>query len=165
MYKITLQPEHALYAGNALVYTLTYFFNLRIIHGFEPVSFSSSVIVPVVKDRNGDASKCNNYRPVPLLTIFSKVLDLCFFSKFESYLKFDELQFEFVPNYKGCQKALFALETIANYFTDRGRPVYVASLNVSKAFDRLNNFASFIKLMDLGFTIYVLNVLINCTVN
>ena len=49
-----------LYAGDALVYALTALFNLCIIHGFVPLSFSSSVIVPVVKDRNGDASKCSN---------------------------------------------------------------------------------------------------------
>ena len=48
--------KHVLYAGNALVYALTDLFVLCIIHGFVPVGFSSSVIVPVVKDRNGDAS-------------------------------------------------------------------------------------------------------------
>ena len=34
----------------------TNLFNLCITHGCGPVSFSSSVIAPVVKDRNGDAS-------------------------------------------------------------------------------------------------------------
>ena len=66
-----------------------------------PVSFSFSVIVPVVKVRNGDAIKCSNYRPVSLVKMFSKVLELYFFSRLESYLKVDELQFGFVPN-KGC---------------------------------------------------------------
>ena len=76
------------------------------------------------------------------------------FSRLESYL-----QFGFVPN-KCCQKALFTLETVVNYFTDRDSPVYVASLDVSKAFDRVNHFALFIKLIDLGIPLYVLNILI-----
>ena len=75
---------------------LTY--SIYVIHSFVPVSFSSSVIVPVVKDRNGDASKCSNYRPVSLVTMFSKVLELYLFSWLESCLKVDELRFGFVPN-------------------------------------------------------------------
>ena len=85
----------------------------------------------VVKDRNGDASKCSNYRPGSLVTMFSKVLELYIFSSLESNLKVAELQFGFVPK-KGCQKALFTLETVVNYFTDHSSPAYVASLNVSK---------------------------------
>ena len=90
-------PEHVLYAGDASVYDLTDLFNFCVIHDFVPVSFSSSVIMPVVKDKNGDASKYNNYRPVSLVTMFSKMLELCLFSRLESYLKVDELQFGFVP--------------------------------------------------------------------
>ena len=116
--------------------------------GFAPISFSSSVVVSVVQDKNGDASKCGNQKPVSLVTMFSELLELFLFSRLKSYLKVDELQLGFVPN-KGCQKALFTLETVVNYFKDRGSPVYVASLDVSKAFDRVNHFALFIKLIDL----------------
>ena len=115
-----------------------------------PVSFSSSVIVPVVKDRNGDASKCSNCRPVSLIKIFSKALDICLFSRLESYLKVDELQFGFAPN-KGCQKALFTLETVVNYFKDRGSLVYVASQDVSKAFDRFKHCCRDCRLMFLAY--------------
>ena len=75
-------------------------------------------------------------------------------------MEVDELQLGFAPN-KGCQKALFTLETVVNYFTDRDSPVRVASLDVSKAFNRVNDFALFLKLIDLGIPLYVLNVLIN----
>ena len=56
-----------------------------------PVSFCSSVIVPVVNDRSGDVSRCSNYRPFSLVIMFSKVLELCHFSRLESYLKVDKL--------------------------------------------------------------------------
>ena len=136
-------PKHVLYAGDALVYALTDLFDLCIIHGFVPFGFSSSVIVPVVKDRNDDASKCSNYRHGSLVIFFLKCWNYVFLAgAMESYL-----QFGFVPN-KCCQKALFTLETVVNYFTDRDSPVYVASLDVSKAFDRVNHFALFIKLTD-----------------
>ena len=50
--------------------------------------------------------------------MFSKGLELCFFSRLESYMKVDKLQFGFVPN-KVCQKALFTLEWVEHYFTDK----------------------------------------------
>ena len=120
-----VSPEHVLYAGDALANALTNLFNLCILHGFVPDSFSFSLIVLVVKDKNSDASKCCNYKPVSLVKMFSKVLELCMIVRMESFFSVDELQFGFVPN-KGCQKALFTLETVINYFTCRGSHMWAS---------------------------------------
>jgi hypothetical protein len=45
----------------------TVLFNLCITHGFVPDSFGSSVIVPVIKDRNGCSDSYENYRPILLI--------------------------------------------------------------------------------------------------
>ena len=92
--------------------------------------------------------------------MFSKVLELCFADRLASYLQVEELQFGFVLN-EGCQKALFTVETVINYFTCRGSPVFMVSLDISKACDRVNHFALFYKLIDIGIPLYMLNVLIN----
>ena len=152
--------EHILYAGDALVYALTDLFNIRIIHSFVTDSFSSSMIVPVIKDKNCNADKYSNYRPISLVTMFSKVLELCFADRLVSYLQVEELQFGFVPN-KGCQKVLFTVETVVNYFTCHGSPMFMASLDINKAFDRVNHFTLFYKLIDIGIPFCMLNVLIN----
>ena len=149
-----------LYADDALVYALTDLFDMCIIYSFVPDSFSSCVIVHVLEDKNGDAGKYSNYRPTSLVTILFKLLDLCFADQLACYLQVEELQFVFVPN-KGCQKALFTEETAVNYFTCRGSPVFMALLDISKAFDRTNHFALFYKLIDIGISLYTLNVLIN----
>jgi hypothetical protein len=155
-----ISPEHILYAGDTFVNALTDLFNMCIVHGFVPDSFSFAVIVLVVKDKNGDVGKFSNYMPISLVMMFSKVLELCFMDRLTPLLQVEELQFGFVPN-KGCQKALFTLETVVNYFTCRGSPVFMASLDVTKAFDRVNHFALFHKLIDVGVPLYILNVLIN----
>ena len=79
--------EHILYASDALVYALTYLFNVCIIHSFVLDSFSSSMILPVIKDKNGNAGKYSNYRPISLATMFSKVLELRFADRLASSLQ------------------------------------------------------------------------------
>ena len=76
----------------------------------------------------------------------------------------DVLQYGFV-NGRGCQKALITLQTVVNYYTTNGSPVYIASLDASKAFDRVNHYGLFCKLMGLGIPLYLLNIVINWHLN
>ena len=77
-----LYVEHLIYAVNVISNLLCLF---CIIHGYIPDSFTCSVIVSVFKDKLGDSSHCDNYRPISLVTMFSKV--------FKSYLS-DKLLLE-----------------------------------------------------------------------
>ena len=47
-----------------------------------------------------------------------------------------------------------------NYYTSRDSLVLMASLDAAKAFDKVNHYAFFSKLMSIGIPLYVLNVLI-----
>ena len=51
--------------------------------------------------------------------------------------------------------------TVVDYFNDRGSNVYVAGLDVAKAFDSVNHYGIFIKLMNVHVPLCVLNVLVN----
>ncbi len=51
--------------------------------------------------------------------------------------------------------------TVINYFNDRGSNVYVAGLDVAKAFDSVNHYGIFIKLMNVHVPLCVLNTLVN----
>ena len=86
--------------------------------------------------------------------MFSKVSELCLFIRLESCLDINKLQLGFIPK-KSFQKALFTLETEMNYIKDRGSPVYKASLNILKAFERVNHYTLFITLMGLGLPLYI----------
>ena len=37
-------------------------------HSFVPDDFGSGVIIPIIKDRNGDTSSIENYKPITLIT-------------------------------------------------------------------------------------------------
>ena len=157
MDKVT--PEMVLFAGGLLPIALTNLFNMCLLHGVVPSSFSMSVIVPIVKDTNGGYGEYDNYRPISLVNLFSKLLELCMSERLNHLFKVDELQYGFVAG-KGCQKALFSLESIVNYYTSRGSPVYMAALDATKAFDRVNHYALFHKLLCLGVSLCFLNVIV-----
>ncbi len=67
--------------------------------------------VPVIKDRHGCSESYDNYRPLSLVDMFSKLLELCISPRLVKLLHVHELQYGFVAG-KGCQKALFTLESI-----------------------------------------------------
>jgi exonuclease III len=152
-----IMPEMIYYAGNHLADIMMKLFNLCLVHGYVPDSFCHSVIVPVVKEKNGNNDSFDNYRPISLVTMFSKVFELCISQHLEWLFKVDELQFGFVSG-MGCQKALFSLETVTNYFTKRGSPVFMAALDASKAFDRVNHFELLYKLIHIGVPLCLINV-------
>ena len=51
-----------------------------------PKGSAHSVISPVVKDKSGDISDSANYRPIALVTIFSKILEHIIVSCVDKYL-------------------------------------------------------------------------------
>ena len=73
---------------------------------------------------------------------------------------FDDVQYGFVAK-KRCQAALFTVNTIVDYFVDKGNSVYLTTFDASKAFDRINHYCLFIKLIENGLSVYLLKVMVN----
>ena len=61
---------------------LSLLFNTFILHGCLPVDFMKTAIVPIIKNKTGDTSDKNNYRPIALVTM-----------TYQSYLYFVFLKF------------------------------------------------------------------------
>src|SRR5271165_6537802 len=61
----------------------------------------------------------------------------------------------------GCSNAIFALRQAIEYFNNRGSNVYMASLDASKAFDRVNHFKLFSTLILKGLPWCFVNVIVN----
>ena len=152
-------PEHLIFAEKAVSKHLCILFNACISHGCVPDSFTSSVIVPVVKDKLGDLTSCNNYRPISLVSMFSKTFEICLSQKLSLDKFFDSLQYGFTSG-KGCQRALLTVEGVVNYYTCRGSSVYMAALDASKAFDRVNHFSLFLALMKCNIQVPFLKVIV-----
>jgi len=57
-----------------------------------------------------------------------------------------------------CRNAIFAVRNIINHFNERGSSVFMASLDASKAFDRVNHFRLYTALMKRNVPIALLNI-------
>ena len=153
-------PEHILYAHPALIVHLTTLFNLVLRHGFVPSAFGSGVIVPLVKDRNGSHDKLSNYRGITLSPVISKLFEVCLSEKFSQFLSSHRLQFGFKRG-SGCSSAIFVVQQVVQYYTQRGSNVYVCALDATKAFDYVDHTILIDKLIRRGVPPCFLGVISN----
>ena len=129
-------------------------------HGYVPHEFKFGIIIPLLKDTNGDTTSADNYRGITSSSTISKLLELCLQSLFFDYLSMSNLQFGFKTNI-GCTSAIYTLRSVIQYYNKRGSTVNLCMLDMSKAFDKVNHYAMFIKLMNRNVPVVILRVLVN----
>ena len=78
----------------------------------------------------------------------------------DSYIHFHDNQFGFVAG-GGCSKALIALKSTVQYFNEGGSRVHVASLDLFKAFNRVNYFGLLLVLLKKGLPMCFINILLS----
>ena len=64
-----------MYAHPCVTIHLKLLFNMICGHGFVPDNFGHSVTVPVVKDKMKDLCSADNYRPIALSPVISKIFE------------------------------------------------------------------------------------------
>ena len=55
------------------------------VHGFLPSSLLTVVLVPIVKNKAGNINSIDNYRPVALSNIFSKILETIILGRIDHF--------------------------------------------------------------------------------
>ncbi|KAJ8711765.1 hypothetical protein PYW08_008719 [Mythimna loreyi] len=129
-----LSIEHLQNAGVHLPRVLALFFNLCFSHTYLPHDLMKTLVVPIIKNRTGDASDINNYRPISLATVISKVLDSVLDTQLHKHMSLHDAQFGFRTGLS-TEHAVLCLKHTVRYYTDRKTPVYTCFLDMSKAFD------------------------------
>ena len=67
--------ESLKFASNRLSFLLSLCFSVNLSHGYLPPAMIKTTIVPIVKNKCGNISESNNYRPIALATIISKLFE------------------------------------------------------------------------------------------
>jgi hypothetical protein len=142
-----LTAEHISLAHPILAVHLSLLFNILLVHNLVPDAFGHGVIIPLLKNPDGNQFVSDNYRGITLSPVISKLFEMVLIRLYDKRLASDTLQFGFKQN-SSCKHALFTLRTVIDHYVKDGSTVNICALDISKAFDRVDHFALLQLLID-----------------
>ena len=153
-----ISNEALIFGCPSLYVHLCLVFNLFMKHGFLPGAFMDCTIVPLIKNRNGDLSDTNNYRAIALSNAISKLFELLILESIVTNSDYDDFQFGFKPHHSTglCTNVL---KNTIDYYRRNGSHVFTCFIDFSKAFDNVNYWKLFVKLLDDNINSFVVKVL------
>ena len=125
-------------------------------HGHMPSDLMKTAIGPVLKNRQGDTSDKNNYRPIAIVTAVSKILNIM--KLIETHLLTSDNKFGFKRQH-GTDLCIFTVKSVIKYNNLCNSPVFTCFLDASKAYDRVNHWTLFKKLIKRSVSIIVVRML------
>ena len=90
-----LSAEHFVCAHTSVSVHLSLLFTSMLSHGHMPAGLMKTAIVSILKNRQGDTSDKNNYRPIAIVIALSKIFELCIMRMIETHLVTSDNQFGF----------------------------------------------------------------------
>ena len=127
-------------ASEPLSKPFTVIYNESVLTGKVPELFKISKVTPIFK--SGTVTELGNYRPIAVISPFSKVLERLVYQQLVSFLEKQCLLFNFQFGFRKGYSAKYAiLETLENLKSaiDDGKITCAVFLDFSKAFDTINH--------------------------
>ena len=123
-----------------IVKPLVHIFNLSFSSGIFPSEMKTAKVIPVFK--SGNRSDFSNYRPISLLSQFSKILEKLFNLRLEQFLISNEILSNCQYGFRSCMSTVHAaLELIESISTAVDNKKHCAGvfIDLKKAFDTVNH--------------------------
>ena len=87
--------EHLKFSNDKISILIALCFTVCLSHVYLPTAMIETTIVLIVKNKSGNLSDSNNYRPIALATIVSKIIESVILVKCGEYLTSSDNQFGF----------------------------------------------------------------------
>ena len=151
--------EAFIYAPPILISFFVRLYNAMFLHRILPTQMMKVILVPLIKNKAGDINDPNNYRPIALATASSKIFEKLILTRIENFLSISDYQFGFKANHS-TDMAIFTLKETVNYYLKKNSSVFTCFLDLSKAFDKVNHYKLFKKLVLLNVPRYIIQIMI-----
>ena len=140
-----ISPRLLMETAHQIAPSLCTLFNRSLDSGFLPEEWKLANIIPVFK--KGDKTHVENYRPISLLCVVSKVFERCILNKLRDHLLklVNSSQHGFIPG-RSCTTQLVEVLNHIGSLLDSGKQTDVIFMDMSKAFDKVNHAALINKL-------------------
>ena len=156
-----LTVEHLTNSHPVLLLILTELFKVIMSAAHVPYGFRLSYTVPLPKDDTTyKRNTVDSYRAISISRILSKIFEQCMLLRYSKFLITSPNQFGFKKGYS-CSHAIYSVRRVVDYYVNGGSMVNLCLLDLSKAFDKMNHYALYIKLMNKSVPLCVLSVLEN----
>ena len=144
-----LTAEHLQFSHPIVVSVMCKLFNIMMSYGYVPAGFGRSYTIPLMKDNAilGKTLMVDDFRGISISPVLSKIFKHCILDRFSSFLATTDYQFDF-KKALSCSHAIYSIRSVIDEYVVGGSTVNVCALDLSEAFDRMNQFALFIKLMN-----------------
>lgn len=137
---------------NLFLDQLTHILNLSLLQGVFPDQLKIARVIPLYKSDN--SMLVNNYRPVSVLPVFSKILERLMYNRLYSFIIkhniFYKYQFGFQKGHSTNMALIVLVDKIMSAL-DNGDFVLGVFIDLSKAFDTVNHKILLNKLYKYGF--------------
>ena len=154
-----LTSEHFKYASEKLYVLLCICFNAMLLHSHVPTEFSNTILVPIIKDKKGNITDPDNYRPIAITTVASKIFENIILHYIKDCLYTSDNQFSYKAN-SSTDMAVFTLKAVIDHYITSSSPVYLCFLDASKDFDSVNYWCLFKKLYNRNVPVVYIRFLI-----
>ena len=155
-----ITAEHLHHAPLNFLSRAASLFNAMLKHSYVPHQFRTGIMIPLIKDQQGNHSDTSNYRGITISPVFSKILEHILKATFFDYLSSSQHQYGFKKNSSTVHALHCLRETVTLYVNNDSR-VFCSFLDASKAFDRLVHSGLFLKLMHRKVPVIFLNIIIS----
>ena len=115
-------------------------FNQCIIEGVFPNSLKIAEVIPIFK--KGDKTKINNYRPISLLSPFSKIFEKHISNQINSFISKHNLLYKYQYGFQENNSTEIALQQLCDNLTsklDKSETICATFIDLAKAFDTVNH--------------------------